>query len=286
MEVVLFHVGNSYPNHFEQCIDQYRLFNHNIKTSIIINKELYNQFKPLATKHDINIVLTKNLKISAPLIYNKDPLDFWNITFLRLYYLYEYMSKFNINNIIHFENDVMIYFDIDKYKYKFVDKYSTIALPHATDHHSMASFMYTSNKSLYDMISFFNTCLSQSPSKILNKYGMDMINEMTLIRAYSKEFPKILKELPSLPQETIFDGLFDPAGYGQYLGGTPHNGKQSGWMEERHYIGKKLINNDISVEWCDKSDYNKPIVIDNKTNIIYNINSLHVHSKDLFRFRS
>jgi hypothetical protein len=37
---------------------------------------------------------------------------FWHLCKLRLVYLYAYMKKNNLNNIIHIENDVLIYTDL------------------------------------------------------------------------------------------------------------------------------------------------------------------------------
>ena len=75
-----------------------------------------------------------------------------------------------------------------------------------------------------------------------------MTNEMVLLLIYSKEFGKdYLDYFPILPYGEYsynykhFKSIFDPASYGQYVGGSRTEGPGAKWSV--HYIGQEFINN-------------------------------------------
>jgi hypothetical protein len=85
--------------------------------------------------------------------------------------------------------------------------------------------------------------------------------------------------LPSLPfgeQSQNFDQfnmLFDPASYGQFLGGT-NNGHPQGYTEPAHFIGREIISKQIDVVF-DKKPF---VVYEGKQIPLYN---LHLHNKQI-----
>ena len=65
---------------------------------------------------------------------------FWKLTSYRFFIIYEIMQKYNITNVIHLENDVLIYYNCDIISDKFDSKY--IYLPFDSFERNIASIMY------------------------------------------------------------------------------------------------------------------------------------------------
>ena len=117
-----------------------------------------------------------------------------------------------------------------------------------------------------------------------------MVNEMTLMRAYSKDFPDQLEFLPILPFGEFskyygeFNSIFDPASWGQYIGGNIQE-KQPGLKPDDHYIGQLLRKNlDYTIIWKQNGLGKIPYFrYDDKE---VKINNLHIHSKELYKYLS
>jgi len=80
----------------------------------------------------------------------------------------------------------------------------------------------------------------------------------------------------------VFNSLFDPASYGQLVGGTQSEGP--GAKPQDHYIGRWLIANpQYSVIWKEENRLKIPYL--NYGSGI-KINNLHIHSKNLHKYMS
>jgi hypothetical protein len=123
----------------------------------------------------------------------------------------------------------------------------------------------------------------------MSKFKVDMINEMSLLYIYSLHFnEKYLDFFPILPvgkyskNLEVFNSIFDPASYGQFVGGTPKaaGGALPGFLDNNHFIGNEMIKNrdKYAVIWDDDIPYLKYV------NTLYRINNLHIHSKLLEDF--
>ena len=109
------------------------------------------------------------------------------------------------------------------------------------------------------------------------------------MRAYSKDHSDRMIPLPTLPfgdwslNFDLFNSIFDPASWGQFVGGTPSD--PAGAKPDDHYIGLLLREKpDYTVTWksgcCGLVPYFK---YDEKE---VKINNLHIHSKNLSKFLS
>jgi len=196
--------------------------------------------------------------------------------FLRLLMLCSFVYKNNLDDVIHIEADNVIYKKINfksvihPGEYGFSAVGPTIAAPgimYFNDAKSAYNLLFKIVKLLYkgeDVI--------KSSTRLYFEYITDM-NFLDFIRQYKKNF----KLLPSLPvgefseNFTDFNCLFDPASYGQYLGGT-NNGHSEGHIEQTHYIGSLLAKGDVIVQF-DK----QPVLLYNKN--VIPIFNLHIHNK-------
>lgn len=301
MEIVLPHHGDIIPDHFQYCLEQIRIFNPDINIHILLDNNTLQKNK------DNHPIFKYNAKFHCledfPIEYNHGCLDgnpdqFWDKVFKRTFYLEQFCKKYYTDDtvdIVHFDNDVMIYFDIQSFRNKFKSNYPNIGSLLATEYEIIHGFMYIQKISaLTELITQMKQILKSDLLSIRKKYGMEMVNDMTLYGAYRKDNPNgVIKLLPSLPIKSIlsnhldlFEGVFDPIGYGQYLGGTHHNNGRPGWSEDYHYIGNCINRTKIIPVLEKENGFLKPYVIDRRTNQKFSIHTLHIHSKQLAKFRS
>jgi len=130
---------------------------------------------------------------------------------------------------------------------------------------------------------------------LLKRYDTDMVHEMSLMKMYELERGiEQLSYLPILPfgaqsdNYEKFNSVFDPASWGQYVGGTTNG--VPGAKPSDHYIGRVLIDNpDYDVVWKkDDEGRNIPYFTynDNYNDHEIKINNLHIHSKNLKLYMS
>lgn len=215
-------------------------------------------------------------KAGFPSFY-KDP--FWLMTLLRLYTVYLYVIKFNIDEFIHLEYDNVIYSDLKELKKLSKSIYFTRVGPFC----SSAGFVYCN--SLEHFIKFINRLeqLLKKGEKVVRSFTQyDHLSEMILIDLIHDHTKNVIQYLPILPYDIGSDNfdklnaLFDGASYGQYLGGT-NNGHNKGWYGLHHYVGQRIHNKSIEIYF----DIQPYVIFNNKKIPILN---LHIHSKNLQNF--
>jgi len=199
---------------------------------------------------------------------------FWFNCSMRFVYIYEYMKNNNITDIIHIENDVMIYDNLDNMKDKFnKDKIYLYFYNNLT---VIPGIMYINNYSNLKII--------------LDNYDMkenDMVNLGKYYNVYFVEpFPIISidnEETYFNKNFNIFNSIFDGAAIGQYLGG----------VDRRNDINTDIgfVSNDCIIKiksykfyWIKINNLWNPYVEIN--NNLVKINNLHIHCKLLENFMS
>ena len=108
------------------------------------------------------------------------------------------------------------------------------------------------------------------------------------LRLWDAISPKELKQVPVdlLTQHlSIFHCLFDPAFWGQYVGGTPH-GDGSGFSASHHWIGNDLRAGRYQVLWrTDDIGRRVPVVVAERDSAAeWPLFNLHIHSKKISDF--
>ncbi len=293
MTVVMFHSGNSLPVFLEYTFKQFRLFNPTVDVYFLTDKawlsspvfHLYNIHAVDKMKYESNDIHTFEV------LYGRGESDFWTITTTRLMYIANFLREKNIHDAYHFENDVLLYLSLEEVNSIFTNTYKDLAITFGGPDKIMTGFMFIKNpKALSHLTTFILNLLHQYKLRdIRRQYKMDMVNEMTLMRVYSKEYPERIISLPTIPFGDwskgfdLFNSIFDPASWGQYVGGTPEG--IPGVKPEDHYIGQLLRERlDYTVIWkngdCKKTPYFR---YDGKE---VKINNLHIHSKNLHLYMS
>ena len=202
---------------------------------------------------------------------------FWALTSLRFFYIYEFMKKYQINDVIHIENDVLLYYNCNELIDKFDKNYMYIPFDSYT--RNIASIMYIPNVDIF--------------KKIMDKYNfnkndMENFSKIKELTGLIQNLPIFVKnDNPSNEEKFVsnnselFPYIFDAAAIGQYLGGIdPRNSPNNtiGFINETCVIKY----NNYKIWFEEKKNIKRPfILIENKKIPIFN---LHIHSKNLKKF--
>jgi hypothetical protein len=289
MDTVMFHTGK-FPSFLEYNFRQFRLFNPFANVYFITDKQHLNN--TVFKKYDI-LPFDKELYYSDKVrqfevLFNYGANDFWTVTATRFIYIENFMRESNLMNIYHFENDVLIYYDLRDHDERFKSLYDNMAITIGGEIVAMTGFMFIKHyRALSAMTSYFIDLLKNGIQGLMDKYHIPMVNEMFLMRQFGLDNPELLQNLPTMPIGEFsenylrFNSLFDPASYGQFIGGTRSEGP--GAKPKDHYIGRWLQQNpDYSIVWeKDKQGRIVPYL-----NNEIKINNLHIHSKNLYKYIS
>lgn len=292
MKVILTHIRNPIPAYVFNSHKHFRNLNKDIEVDFLVDFNLIteedkNNFKSI----NINLV-DSNQYVSDELLIKFNEVCFWNNKLTeppntgypsqsyfwhsvieKWYYILAHMIKNNFDNVFHFENDNLIYKNLNECE-KYFSKFDKFSIPKRNDIHFVSSVAYIPNiESLrlicLDMIEFLN----KGEEGLLKEHNVDWGSDMALF--YLSHIKGNLKELPTLPSdnhELIFDGL----GYGPYICGTNiFNSPGFIFTSENDKIGNAISNKEISPHF-DFSE-KKPYVIFNSK--YYELFNLHVHSK-------
>lgn len=292
MDVVMFHSGEKLPDYLESNFKQLRLFNPTVTVYFITDRKFFSN--SLFMKYEITPI-DKDTFYSDKvrhfeMLYERNSSDFWTIAATRLIYMENFIQKYNLREVYHFENDVLLYYDLKQYHPIFKRLFRNMAITMGGPDKAMTGLLYIqSYKPLVRMTQFFLDVLKEYGVKgVKNVYKMDMVNEMTLMKAYSMESVE-LEGLPILPfgewagHYSDFHSIFDPASWGQFVGGTRSEGP--GAKPTDHYIGRLLIQHpEYQVIWKEQNNVNVPYFKFDGEEV--KINNLHIHSKELHKYLS
>lgn len=303
--LILTHIGQTLPIYLNDFFSQLRKFNNDYEIIFLTNQ--VNCQNEIFITHNINTYPIENLvserinkfirlfgygdfqSIHKNILYGGA--DYWCVTAARLFFIYEYALKNNILNFFHFENDIMIYESLNNIE-KVINEnnlYSNqISITRGTNNKIMTGFMYvgnveTLNHLLSEIVYYLESKLN------LFSYGIDHLNEMGLLHIYQIKNPDKIVNLPIFPNNNlnkdfeIFNSVFDPATYGQYLDGTP--GAPGVSILPDSIIGEEFNKNqNIQIKFDNINENKIPFIIHNGDK--HKINSLHIHSKRLHFFLS
>ena len=229
-------------------------------------------------------------------MYNYTPDSFWVITTTRLMYIERLLERFGLTDVYHIENDILLYYDLEKYHERFKRYPSMVITPGGPDR-NITGFMFIKDwRHLSKMTQFFIDIIkTHGLKKLREKYNTDMVHEMSLMKMYEIEKGiHCLRHLPILPfgeysyNYGVFDSIFDAAAWGQFVGGT--NEDPPGAKPKNLYVGQLLIDNpDYTVIWKEDVEGRKIPYFkynDNHTDHEIKINNLHIHSKNLNKYIS
>lgn len=214
----------------------------------------------------------ENIDIYKDTNYENNPL--WKNSLMRIFYLSDMSEKLDIESFVHFDLDVLIYKPFSDIKNYF--RKNKLNITPCTDNEIIFGYSYIDGLDNYKKItdSIFNYIVNQK------SFRKEKLNEMKILSEICKNEPDLFNLLPILPSEEE-NNIFDPASYGQYLGGLdgkPRKLFSKPWAGDHHYVGKEILNRRIKVKFRN----NQPVVI--KKNKKFDLVNLHIHSKELHKF--
>jgi hypothetical protein len=267
-EIVLVSVG-VFQSYIKTNIEQLLKFDFNIH--VITDRAFFDNLQEYTNR--INVVDSSTVQTDFD---SKSKLDkhfrdgFWNNASKRLFIVNEYMKQQGLKHVIHLENDVLLYSDMN---YDFEEK---IYIVMDTENRCIPGIIYIPNHELFDLV-----------TKEYNYSRNDMENLAMFYHRHKdivNTFPIIDNSVePSIYNQMFerFNCIFDGAALGQYLGGVdPRNipGDTIGFVNETCIFQFDKY----QFKWIKKDEYYIPhIQINNR---MIQINNLHIHSKYLHKF--
>lgn len=225
-------------------------------------------------------------------VYNHAAQDYWTVVATRFIYLENFLRENDLRHVYHFDNDVLLYFNIAEYHDTFQCLYPELAITPESPKQAAGGFMYIDGyRALTRLTDFFIGELRRhGESGLAKKYGIDIITEMVLIVAYKREYEKRVSYLPTTPfGETSsgfseFGAIFDSVSWGQFIDGTRH-GDPPPFHLPWTYVGRMLMANpNYAVVWKTENGLRYPYF--NHNGNLVKFNTLHIHSKNLAAFMS
>lgn len=307
---VFVHLGKELPPYLIETLVQVRLFNKTKKIYLLANIQALKKRSPMYDELGLEFVPIESIRKSVEhknflnLMWKKKNTrtGFWVFTSERFFVLYDWMKQHNKKQILHLENDTLLYADIDEFMPIFKQRYPGLAVVMDDDARCVPCFMYIAKSaSLEKLISFFNAELTLKPvteiwhlndmlviGDFFKTHGPRDINNLPIIMpSYVKKYG--LKNLRgSVPQNPrmyyknihLFKSIFDGASLGQYLGGTIHN-DPPGFISETNVFDASRLD----FKWQIDSEGRKiPYV--RSGGVYFRINTLHIHSKQMGPFLS
>ncbi|MBI4819191.1 MAG: hypothetical protein HY791_23165 [Deltaproteobacteria bacterium] len=290
------HLGPSAPPpHLLDAIDQARI--HNPRSPIFVVVEDGNV--PILTAllesidHDgVTVVGTSTLKVTAEhrLFQETQGFEqefrsgFWRYSSERFFVLEELMISLGLEELFHAESDVMLYCSLTRQRDSFRQA-GEMVVPKDSPDRVIPSLVYIGRRAVLKE-------LNQLISSVANLAA----NDMRTLGRFSNEHPDRVGLLPLVPPELgqrslgyeLFQSVFDAAAIGQFLGGIdPRNTTE---LDTTGFI------NETAEYSCADLDFQWTFVAGNRVPVCRpksrpqdqwtQINTLHVHAKNLHRFSS
>ncbi len=269
-QVILVSTG-VFQSYITTNIDQLLKFDFNIH--VIIDNNFFDHMEKY--KHLVHLVDASKLCTdfdNKSNLYKNFRNGFWHNASKRMFLLNAHMKQHRIKNVIHLENDVLLYSDMN---YEFDEKmYVTMD----SNTRCIPGIMYIPNHELFNkLIENYNYSKND-----MENLGIFFNNNRNMVHA----FP-IINNSNSIGKTMYnehfekFNGIFDGAAIGQYLGGVdPRNipGDTCGFVNETCVIKYDKY----KFKWLKKGSHYFPHIEIN--NGMIPINNLHIHSKTLEKF--
>lgn len=254
-------------------------------TTVLTNNHLFPFFEPFA---DL-VTLVSVETLDDPFDFNnRSQLErgfrngFWHHTSARLFVLHAFMQKFGVTDVIHIENDVLLYYNCDDTIGRVLYHETHLYIPFDTFERNIASIIYVPDAAVFGEI------LSHYDFAKNDMYNFSEIRKKTdLIRT----FPIFIEGAVTTEERAFvstgynqFGGyIFDAAAIGQYVGGVdPRNtpGDTRGFVNETCVI---KYNEEGEIVWINDtaSGIRKPFLKLKGSDTKVPIFNLHIHCKDL-----
>tara|TARA_B100001996_G_scaffold121944_1_gene92183 strand:+ start:1958 stop:2803 length:846 start_codon:yes stop_codon:yes gene_type:complete len=269
MNYLLIYFGEA-PDYLKYTINSILSVDKDAKVYFCSDKLITYKNVEYINSDEVSTELTKSivkLNIYKNTNYEDNPL--WATSFLRLFYLCDIAESLSLKSFVHFDADVLIYKPFSELNSLFDMKRFNITP--VNENELIFGYSYTNDISIYKKI-------IKSIYDFVNdeEFNGEGLNEMKILNNVFNKEKDLFNLLPVIPKTDNI--IFDPASYGQYIGGThahPRKIFSKPWAGDHHYVGREILNGNLKVRFKN----NLPHVL--KNNRRYDIANLHIHSKRL-----
>tara|TARA_B100000965_G_scaffold404668_1_gene436157 strand:+ start:2785 stop:3648 length:864 start_codon:yes stop_codon:yes gene_type:complete len=248
---------------------------------IFLGSDQKTDFKNIETINleDIVSEQTKKIKnndIFKGTIYESNPL--WSTSLLRIFYLRDIQKELNLEPLIHFDNDILIYKPYEELKEYF--DFSKFNITPASKNRLIFGYSFIPNHDIFNKLcESLDNKIEEGIDKDWEFNNFSPPNEMDLMgMIYNKE-SSYFNFLPILPYDSSI--IFDPLSYGMYIDGSHTNPRRfysRRQVDFNDVIGVELYSKRIETKFVNSN----PIVYwDDQT---FEMSNLHIHSKRFDKF--
>jgi hypothetical protein len=287
MNVVLVCVGN-FQDYILANLFQLLALKH-ASVYVVTEESFFPRFEAFRDRPEVTLVATASLKDEYG-YEERSRMDreyrggFWMHASTRFFYIYALMRQIGVEDVVHLENDVPIYHNVEVLA-GCVDR-SKIYIPFDSFGRTIPSIVYIPT--------------AASLKTVLDGYRLDVTDMVNFRMAFAdhpgliEPFP-ICKPLPGFSAEQLFvsrnygrfsNFIFDACAMGQYLGGVdPRNfpGVHTvGFINETTVVHYNTFKGFV---WITVDDVPRPFLLLNAHEALPIFN-LHIHSKELHKFVS
>ena len=283
MNYILCNIGNL-PNYLEECINTIMSTDKDADIYLISDKDV--KIKKVNTLninnfHDLIIQKDKLIDYYKDTNFSSDKYPLFYSSLLRVHMLNKASEIFNINEFVHFDNDVLIYHPFEKIK-NLLTK-DSVNITRVSSKDLVFGYSYFPSKELVSkLVDNIDRIIDSNETYSNLYYRGGPLNEMRILGIINKEIEGFFNILPSLPYFSVNNLIFDPSSYGQFLNGLHHRRGnyflKRRWVSPTQEIGREITSKWIEVEFKNQKPY---IIFQNSK---YELSNLHIHSKNLKKF--
>lgn len=285
MCIILYHRKTKIPNHLNDCIAKIRQYS-KIPIFVITDQDFFNDQVTIVNSNRYDNLKWLDDFYTGVHYRNDNEYHMWRESSYRFFYIKNIIEEYNLSNILTFDNDVLLYENPEKILEQITQKYKNIAITPQCHNEVVMGMCYLKDSNSIKVITDF----------FIEEYKLDRHHLKQKYKDYPTEMRilaniKQIEYLPILPNSitenrysnnySFFNSVFDPAGYGQYIGGlSPMNVTiaNPGWYHDYQEIGKQIKLNRIKIIF----ENNSPYLLCGNDRI--RINNLHIHSKETYKY--
>ena len=281
MDYILYHKGNP-PSHLKYCINSILSVDGNANVHLITDQIIKNQEINIVNIQDYGkLNFMKDFKKSLEQNnYAENPL--WLTSLERIFYIEKYINDININQFVHFDNDVVLFESFDFVTSKTNLNKQAFHLTPLNEENMVFGYSYINSNKIFSEVCFKGKEIVENYQFFSNKYNQNkQLNEMKILSIIKRENNELIEPLDILPYGNK-GIIFDPASYGQFLGGTHKKPKtffRNNFATQSHSVGAELISKRIIVKFKNQVPFVESEIGDESK-----LANLHIHSKKLNKY--
>jgi hypothetical protein len=279
---------NSYydpwESHIWDTVKQIRKWDESIPFYFIVDDDIknisnYQNFDNFS----VTPVNSKFLKVDTDLsklnYFNSHHDPLWKTSLYRFFYINFLIKDKNLENIISFDNDVLIYENLTLLNDKIQSIYLNSCITPVMDTELVCGFFWVKNSKVLSeindqLIYFAKNPFDYHPTEMKMLYKIQQSNN------------KLIENLPIWPEGkystnfNFFNSIFDPCTISQYLAGC-NNGQPPGTILKHHILGQEIEKQKFIIKESIKDSKKCFMLVGENKEIP--INSLHMHRKNFIK---